>query len=127
MYLLALSLCPIAPAIGGDAETVSFQQDVLPTLKKRCVICHLTGEEPGYMSLTQEQAWRDLVGRDAVAVDMKRVVAGDPEASYLLYKLKGTHRQVGGTGLRMPMHQPPLSASLIAQFETWITAGAENN
>ena len=79
------------------------------------------------MALTQERAWQDLVGRDAVAVEMKRVAVGDPEASYLLYKLKGTHRQVGGTGLRMPMHQPPLSASLITQFETWITAGAENN
>ncbi len=109
-------------------NVVSFSEDLLPTLKARCAVCHMTGAEPGGMSLTPERAWSDLVGRQAVGLpSMQRVSPGNPQNSYLMHKLWGTHRDVGGNGSRMPLHQPPLTGATLADFETWVTAGAANN
>ena len=38
---------------------------------------------------------------------MKRIEAGSKEDSYLFHKLRGTHLDVGGSGLRMPRSGPP--------------------
>ena len=64
----------------------------------------------------------------AAAAGMKRVVPGDPSASFLYLKLLGDAEcvSVGGktAGERMPKGDPPLSAAQIATVERWIKAGA---
>lgn len=122
----ACFVCMARPVAADDK--VSFAMDLMPTLKARCAVCHMTGGEPGGMALTPDTAWSDLVGRDAMGLpSMKRVNPGEPQSSYLMHKLWGSHRTVGGNGSRMPLHQPPLTAALIADFEIWVSAGAPNN
>ena len=54
---------------------------------------------------------------------MKRIAAGDRDASYLLHKLRGTHTTVGGFGERMPRNGPPyLSDSDIDRIGAFIDA-----
>ena len=129
MRWLAVSLL-IAPMTTGavEGESVSFEADLLPVLKARCAVCHMTGQEPGGMALTPDKAWSDLVSQDALgAAGWQRVAPNDPDASYLMHKLWGSHRSVGGSGSRMPMHQPALPKSVQEQFASWILAGAPDN
>ena len=57
------------------------------------------------------------------------VEPGDPAKSYLIHKLDGSYKAVGGTGDPMPkMDIPhPLAASDIALITQWIAEGAPNN
>ncbi len=45
---------------------------------------------------------------------------GNPEKSYLLHKLRGTHLEAGGKGERMPWGIEPLREDQIALIATWI-------
>ena len=120
----------IVPMTTGAEEgvSVSFASDLLPVLKARCAVCHMTGKEPGGMALTPDKAWVDLVSQDAIGLaGWQRVAPGDPEASYLMHKLWGSHRSVGGSGSRMPMHQPALPAAVQEQFASWVLEGAPDN
>lgn len=51
-----------------------------------------------------------------------RVMAGNPDGSFLIAKLDGT-QDTTACGQRMPIGVP-LSADQIALFRTWITNGA---
>ncbi len=50
-----------------------------------------------------------------------RVVAGDPDNSYLIQKLENA---AGIEGVRMPLGAPPLAQSDIDEIRQWITDGA---
>ncbi|MFA7555754.1 MAG: hypothetical protein WCY88_16035 [Spongiibacteraceae bacterium] len=110
-----------------DAATVSFKSDIVPLLKRRCATCHITGNEPGLISLVPKRAYANLVGIDSVGSSMKRVAAGDPEQSYLMHKLLGSQLEVGGVGERMPFMAPALTSDKIDKIYRWIEAGAINN
>lgn len=118
----------LVPAVGALAEDVSYKDDLLPILKRRCGACHITGQEPGNMALIPGKAYESLVNQDSVELPtMKRVQPGDPDKSYLIHKLEGTHVEVGGTGSRMPFHQGPLPKKQLTQFRAWIESGALAN
>ncbi len=53
-----------------------------------------------------------------------RVVPGDPEHSYLYWKVTGDPRIDGG---RMPLMAPPLGATDRELLRGWIEAGAPRN
>jgi hypothetical protein len=54
-----------------------------------------------------------------------RVVAGDPESSYLIHKLEG---RPGIVGMRMPRGTGPfLTDGQIRIIRRWIEVGAPNN
>ena len=108
------------------ADGVSFQNDVLPVLTTRCVMCHMDGADQAHLSLFPE-AWSHLVGVASTESPLKRVEAGVPDKSYLYLKLMGTHLDAGGTGLRMPFQQDPLAAEELALIKTWIEQGALQN
>jgi hypothetical protein len=124
---IALILVASAPAslLAAPAKPVSFSRNIIPLLKARCAVCHMTGTEPGQIALVPKSAFLSLVGVPSIESKLMRVQAGDPEGSYFLHKLKGTHRDVGGSGARMPLAAPPLDASTIADIEAWIAAGAK--
>jgi hypothetical protein len=112
-----------APAVNAP----SFSSDLVPILRTRCAVCHLTGEEAGNMSLVPDAAYESLVGVKSPTTGLVRVVPGKPDDSYLIMKLEGTHLAKGGSGVRMPFGAEPLSADLLKLFRDWIAAGAPKN
>ncbi|MFN4222867.1 MULTISPECIES: hypothetical protein [Novosphingobium] len=112
------------PATAAGAS-VSYAADIVPLLESQCATCHLTGEEAGGMALVGDMAIASLVGQPAEeAPGLMRVVAGDPDRSYLVMKLEGTHIANGGAGAQMPFGAPPLTAAEIATVRAWIAQGA---
>jgi hypothetical protein len=123
-----LILCAAALlATPAAAKPVSFAADIAPTLKTRCAVCHLTGQEAGNLALHPKAAYASLFRRKSgegawLLVDPKK-----PDASYLVMKLEGTHLKRGGKGARMPFAAPPLDPPTIALIRRWISEGAPNN
>lgn len=129
-FLLGAFLLVTMGAKAGGSSTnsaVSFEKDLMPTLKRRCAACHITGNEPGKMALVPGKAYGYLVNVDSVENDLKRIKPGAPDESYLIHKLQGTHLDAGGSGVRMPFHQGPLPQKTIDLFRQWVTEGAQNN
>ena len=114
-----------AEAAAAAAGSV-FQTEIAPLLASNCATCHLTGEEAGNISLIPDKAIASLVNVPAKgAPGQVRVVPGDPDNSYLIHKLEGTHVKVGGSGTQMPMGAAPLPAEQIAKIRQWIKDGAK--
>jgi uncharacterized protein (TIGR03118 family) len=89
-----------------------------------CSGCHTgTGATlPGVMNLTTAAAsYASLVGVDSIQVPTsKRVLASDPNNSYIVKKLEGTQT----VGQRMPFGGPYLDQATIDTVRSWIQAGA---
>ena len=122
---------PTAPS--GPGGAVSFAADVQPILSGSCAFsgCHGTSNaQPGGkpMVLTASQSYDNVVG---VASDelptMQRIRAGQPDNSYLIHKLQGTHRTAGGSGERMPLGSAALPQATIDRIRTWVANGASRN
>lgn len=123
---LLAAACGARAEVAVPAATVSYQADIVPLIESQCATCHLTGEEAGGMSLVGDVARDFLVGQPSQeAPAIMRVVAGDPDASYLVMKLEGTHLAHGGSGGQMPFGAPPLLPEQIAKVRQWIAAGAK--
>jgi hypothetical protein len=56
------------------------------------------------------------------AAGIDRIEPGDPERSYLFHKLRGTQRNVGGGGGRMPTGGPNWADWELERFRLWILA-----
>ncbi len=68
----------------------------------------------------------DVTANNAVAAaaGKKRVLPGDPAASFLSQKLRGTMDEQGGEGSRMPLVGGLLSDDELDLVDAWIAAGA---
>jgi hypothetical protein len=125
---------PSGDGVAGGNFTATFTvAGTLPTLASiqanvftpQCAGCH-TGVGtvlPGSMNLSSATASHaSLVGVASVEVpSTQRVVAGNPDASYLIHKLEGAP---GIVGVRMPALLPPLDQATINAIRLWITNGA---
>lgn len=115
-------------AAQAQAKGPSFATDIVPILKTRCAICHLTGNEAGNMALHPNGAYASLVSVKSIEVPtMMRVKPGDPDNSYLIAKIEGKHIDKGGKGARMPFGAAPLPQDQIDLFRAWVKAGAKKN
>jgi hypothetical protein len=88
--------------------------------------CHSSVGHKGGLVLTPDVAYAQLVGvpaenEVAAAKGKRRVVAGDPAASYVLQKLDGPDPNEGAL---MPQGGDRLSAADRALVRAWIQAGA---
>ena len=129
---LILALCTaLLPVIAvaapkKKAAPTVFQARIVPLLAERCAVCHLTGTEAGNMALVPKKAHAALVGAKAMeAPALLRVKPGDPDQSYLVMKLEGSHLDHGGSGAQMPFGASPLSKEEIALIRQWIRDGAK--
>jgi hypothetical protein len=109
-----------------QAGSVSFEKDVMPILNSYCVMCHLPGGAQGGLSLYPD-AWSELVGVPSKQSPLLQVEPGSADRSYLYIKLIDSGESVGGSGLLMPIQQPPLDPGQIETIRLWIEQGAEQN
>jgi hypothetical protein len=119
--LVALGMAACASA----AEPISFTSDVLPGLKRHCVMCHLPGSEQGGLGLHPDP-WARIVSVPSTQSPLKLVEPGAPEKSYFYIKIIGTHLPAGGAGLPMPWTYS-LEPSQIEVIRLWIEQGARRN
>jgi hypothetical protein len=117
---------PSTPPGGGQAFTFSRIQGEIFTQACAKAGCHDAAAASGGMVLAAGSAYGQIVGRpSSEAPALARVQPGQPEASYLLKKVRG---DADISGARMPRDGPPfLSASQIAGIAGWIQQGAPNN
>ena len=112
-------------ALNAAANEVSFNGDIVPLLKSRCVMCHLPGAEQAGLALHPKGGYANLVDVKSTQSPLLRVSPGKPDDSYLYRKITGTHTQVGGSGERMPFGEASLSADEIDRVRRWIEGGAK--
>ncbi len=90
-----------------------------------CTQCHTGAAAPLGLALDSGVARQNLVGVTSVEVPvLMRVSPGQPDASYIVWKIEGRSGIQGG---RMPLDMQPLSAEQIAAIRGWISDGALNN
>ncbi len=89
---------------------------------RTCGSHHLNGRVSPWLANNSGLRGRLLL--DSEQLDMPLVDPGNPLNSYLMHKLWGTHRDVGGVGQIMPIG-PDLTEEQIDQVAAWIIAGAE--
>lgn len=127
IFLSVISVIADSQAGGVKEASVSFSRDIAPVLRRKCATCHLTGTEAGGMALHPKAAWRNLVGKASGESGFLIVAPGQPEKSYLIMKLEGSHMEHGGMGSQMPFGAPPLKPEIIQTIRIWISEGAANN
>ena len=92
-----------------------------------CTQCHnAIGRLFNGLDLSPAVAYANLVGVGSRGKPGAiRVIAGDPENSYLIHKLDG---RPGIVGVRMPLSGPPyLTDGQILVIKRWIGLGARND
>jgi hypothetical protein len=111
----------------------SIQHEIFDTTdssgRLACVTCHapIGGRAAAAgMNLTAGNSYAALVGVSSIErPGVLRVVAGDPENSYLIHKLEGRPSIVG---VRMPRGTGPfLTDGQILVIKRWIETGARND
>jgi len=115
-------------ANGGDPVTLSG--DVQPILSSNCVFsgCHVGTSPQEGLTLSSGQTFGNVVNVASRQLPtMNRVTPNQPDNSYLVHKVQGTHLDEGGSGERMPEGRTPLSQAEIDLIRAWIQAGAKSN
>ena len=99
---------------GGEAQGVSFADDVQPIFDRKCAVCHPASYE--YLDLRRGAAYDDLVRvSSALQPAFERVLPGRPALSYLL------------THVSDPSRENLLTDVDRAVIEQWILEGARND
>lgn len=115
----------------GESDGIPAFEPTLESIQEHvftpiCAQCHVGAGAPQGLVLSDAQASYDnLVGvASQESPSQFRVLAGDPDASYLVHKIEGTQ----AVGNRMPDGcpdtQPCLDAETIGIIRDWIGAGA---
>jgi hypothetical protein len=98
----------------------SIQRNVFGAI---CTACHVGSAAPLGLALDANSAYDRLVNVQSVQRSaLKRVLPGNPDSSYVVWKIEG---RSGIAGSRMPLGQSPLSAEQIQAIRDWIAAGAK--
>lgn len=115
---------PAPSGDGGLPTGESFQEDIFPIFQVRCGCHQISGGEGG-LEYNASTAYGAIVDQPASIAGLTYVVPSDPDASYLLAKVEGTHLSMGGDGDSMPPDPlAPLDGEDIELIRTWISLGA---
>lgn len=93
---------------GGEGSPLFHAARVV--LANHCVACHREGTGLVGFAFASEAAW----------VDSGLVVAGKPDASYLVRRIAGAG--LGGAAETMPFDRPPMRADELAAIRVWIAS-----
>ena len=120
--MLAACSRPTPEPTAAPAAAVTFAP-VRDLLAQSCAAtCHSSEGKSAGLDLSADKSWASLVKVASTEnPDQKRVVSGDPKASYLLAKIRGDQ---GIKGAQMPRAGAPLGAEQQKLIEDWIAAGA---
>lgn len=122
----SLVVLGLAFAEAAGAADAKFAATVQPIFDANCVACHQSGAAQQGLNLESGSSYAAIVNRRSAVIDRVLVAPGSPTTSYLLLKVLGTHGEVGGKGVRMPMGGDLAPADIQALRE-WIAAGAKND
>jgi hypothetical protein len=87
--------------------------------------CHNTNGRAERLDLTSAYAYASLVGKPSLeSPGWTRVVAGDPNHSYLLVKMGEQHGPLGDAGTTMPPRNALICAPKREAVARWISHGA---
>jgi hypothetical protein len=113
--------------IGEEApqNAVSFADEIQPIFNAKCS-CHTDRFPSMGMNLEPGQAYANIVNVKSGESSLDRIEPFDPSKSYMIYKLHGTQRNVGGSGARMPLGATPLDQPSIDLITRWVQEGARN-
>lgn len=127
MLLLLLIGCP-----GGGKDTVTapptFADIQEQVFTPSCAFssCHGSSAPAAQLDLSDGAAWAEIVGVESTDnPGQTLVVAGDPDASYLVTKC--TEGAADIVGEPMPQGSSGLDAERLALLRDWITDGAQDN
>lgn len=112
---LILMISPVSGFALAGEKTDFFEKRIRPVLMNECAECHGEKKQTGGLRVDSREALRR--GGDAGPA----VVPGDPAKSLLLASIKHIDPD-----LQMPEKKPKLDNTIIADFEKWITDGAED-
>jgi len=116
---------PICGMAAGHDDFAFVRDNVLEPHCAMFTQCHRGGNPAGRLDLTAGASYADLVGVDAYTVPgWKRVVAGDPSASYLLVRLGAAVGPIPDGGMTMPPESPLLCSGLLEATRRWVASGA---
>jgi hypothetical protein len=105
----------------------SFRADVLPILEYRCATCHNSDDPHGGLSLARGVAYDQIVNSPSGQSKLPRISPGEPDESYLIRKIEGTHLAAGGSGFAMPIGFFRVPDADRAILRKWVSAGAPRN
>jgi hypothetical protein len=111
----------------ASGKPVTFAQVEKVFAKYSCASCHPVVTRS--LDLRPGRAYRDLVGVRAVEDPrLVRVVAGDPDRSFLYQKVAGDPKlgDIPAIGARMPQGAPRMEQGDIDTIRDWILQGAKN-
>ena len=106
----------------------TFSGNVQPIFDDNCVSCHSGPTAPRGQDLSDGVSYDMIVNVASVELStMDRIEPDDVDNSYMIHKLEGTQRTVGGSGVRMPAGGPYLDTATIDVIKGWILAGCPND
>lgn len=117
-------------SVSPPPQMVSFAGQIQPIFDASCVDgqCHDATQPAADLLLTAGASYGELVGvpsSQAPCAAYQLVEPGQPDRSYLVFKLQGSG--ACSSGSRMPKAGPALPAAQIQLFRDWIANGAPNN
>ena len=131
LVALALASCtPPCVEVSTDCEPLyepTFDNVWALTLEPSCALsgCHVPASAPAGLVLAAGLAYDNLVNVESSQIaGLDRVEPGDPDQSYLLWKLEGNPDRLGQ---QMPFGASPLDEELLQLVRDWIAAGAMEN
>ena len=130
--LVGVGLVVLAAGCGGENDDegsgapVAYSQVQSVFQSNGCTGCH-PGVNPS-LDLQKGKSYDNLVGIKALEdPDLYRVVAGDPDRSFLYLKVGGNPviADIPAIGARMPPDAPPISVEDMRIIHDWIAQGAK--
>ena len=121
--------CSSAAADTTQPATVSYANQIAPMFEPNRYACadlgchhsDLPGQTDYHMSTHAELFEIAIQARQRGMCEVK---PGDPDSSYVVWKLEA---HVGIQGVRMPKDRPAMSAADLQLFRQWILEGARDN
>jgi hypothetical protein len=137
--VLVVAACVTLPGCGEEDDGVTYNDDVRRIFEQRgCTVCHRPGSpigidiqdpfKPETGLARSRNTWNDVPDYAGETPEYN-VVAGDPDNSFLMWKLQGEAALPanGHGGSPMPLQLASLTGPEVDVLESWVERGAPND